>query len=433
MKKVLLVIILLFFTSSLLVASFNKKSRTVHYNKLTLKQVQEDFYELTKKIETGVPEPFYHSSKSIYDSVKNSVYHGLKENITTEEVFRLFYPLIQCLNDAHFSLHLPESTDEKISYFPLRIFIHENRLFVLEDFASENHLNKGEEIQFINGISAREIINSIKGTNYKRKSNSVFFENITENVFHKRLYSLFGFKDTFEVKTTNNTYTLKGISSENFIIQKPDHEFKILNRETGYLKINNLAFTTSSQRDSLTDFLEKNLGMLNKQPIKKLIVDIRGNLGGSSVLAKDILDYFTDTPYTLSTGVNYFHKGKHYYSAIDQMHTPAIKNKFNGKVILISDVLTYSSAHMMQVGFKHFKMGITIGQESSESLHITGEIKKITLKNSKIELISPTVNFRLPGYRENHRDYYIPDHVLYPSLSDRLENKDIFLKKALEL
>lgn len=425
-----------FLLVSIVACSFIKKEDP-HHRDLSLEQVREDFFDLTQKIESGVPNPYYYCSKQDYDSVKTSVLNKLKDGMTIQETFRVFYPLIQCLNDAHFSIHLPDEIieNENITYFPVRVIIDGDKLYALEDLSVLSQIKNGEEIYFINRIPVKEIIEKIKGTNDKRKNDQAFFEYRNEAAFHRRLYPLFGFKDSFEIKTADKTYLLNGISAKDMEVKpKPTYEFKILNAETGYLKVNSLVWETTKKRDSLKNLLESNFRILKEQSINKLIVDIRGNLGGSSVLAKDILDYFTDIPYTLSVGADYFYKGKAYYSATNELHTPLVsENKFKGKVLLISDVLTYSSAHMMQVGFKHYNMGITSGHQSSESLYITGEIKKTVLKNSGIELIAPTANFRLPGYSEAETKYYTPDYVLYPSLSERLSGNDVMLNKAIDI
>lgn len=434
LKKVTFVLFVFIFGSALFVNySVNKRSDTNDFC-LSLKQIREDFSELTEKIESGVPNAFYYCSKSDYHLIKNSVYNQLEDNMTVQEFFRVLYPLVQFLNDAHFSIHLPDNIteDKNVSYFPVKVIISENRLYTQEDLSSVKQIEKGEEILSINKKSSQEIISKIRGgVNYKNKNDQIFFEYRNEVVFHRRLYSLFEFTGTFEIETTNKTYFLEGVGSEKFdILPKEEYEFKMLNSETGYLKINRLTI----QQDSLKNFIERDFSLLKKKSVNNLILDIRGNLGGSSVLAKNVLDYFTDSPYTLSVGVDYFYKGKRYSSDTDQIHIPLIsENKFKGKIILLSDVLTYSSAHMMQVGFKYYNMGITLGQESSESLYITGEIKQTILKNSKIELIAPTVNFKLPGYSENKEEYYVPDYTIYPSLSDRLDGNDLFLYKALNI
>ncbi len=429
--KILVVVLVI---GSVIIYSFKLSNRKVVNEYLSFEEVRDDFLELTGKIETGVPDAFYYTPKAEYESIKKTVSNQLREGMTTRELFQVFYPLVQCLNDAHFSIHLPDKLMEpnNTSCFPIRVIIHENRLYVLDDLSVEKQIKKGAEILFINKLSAKEIITKIRGTKETDKNKQLFFEYRTESVFHNRLYALFGFTENFEITTTDSTYFVKGINAGILNRQLDSvYEFKTLGTETAYLKINQLTL----QPDTLKSMLEKDFALLKKQAIRKLVIDIRGNMGGNSALAKNVFDYFMDTPYTLVAGVDYFHNGKRYAADTEtKTHDPIFtKIKFKGKVILLSDVLTYSSAHMMQVGFRHYNIGVTIGNESSEALYITGEIKQTYLKNSKIELIAPTVNFKLPGYSEGQKKYYTPDYIIYPTLSDRLNDNDVILKRALNI
>lgn len=435
MKPSVLKILLVALTvSTAIIFSFKLGKRNSVNDNLSLAEVRDDFLELITKIEAGVPNAFYYSAKSEYESIKKEVSSKLRDGMTVRELFQVFYPLIRCLNDAHFSIHLPDELMEENnnSYFPLRVIIHENRLYVLEDLSTTKRIKKGTEILSINKVSAKDIIEKIRGTNLVNKNKQLFFEYRTEAVFHNRLYALFGFTGDFEIGTNDNVYFLSGIEANK--LNAPEgkiYECKILNAQTAYLKISRLTIP----QDSLKHLLEKDFALLKKESIQKLIIDIRGNLGGNSVLAKNLLDYFMDTPYTLVEGVDYFHQGKQYYSDTKaQKHNPlSSDNKYKGQVILLSDILTYSSAHMMQVGFKYYNVGITVGNGSSEALYITGEIKQTVLKNSKIELIAPTVNFKLPGYTEDQTQYYAPDFLIYPTLSERLNGVDVLLTKALAI
>lgn len=402
-----------------------------------MRGLQEDFSELVQHIETGAPEPFYRCSRAAYNALKDSVYRGLKEGMTVQEAFRAFYPLVQVLNDAHFAIYLPDSLIDKEvkGYLPVRVLLDGDRIYVLEDLSPSRQLAVGDTIYAINGISAGDLVARIRGADYARESDRLFFESRTNSVFHKRLYPLFGLKDTFELETVRGIHKLAGIPAERVDKAKgADYVFETIGPDMGYIKINSLANNGPFQRDSLKGFLERSFRSLRESSVTKLIVDIRGNLGGSSVLAKDVLDYFAPGPYTLATGMDYHDKDGPRYAADEKEHMPSVGTyKFKGKVALLSDVLTYSSAHMMQVGFLHYGMGATIGQVSPEPLYITGEIRRVFLKNSGIEAIAPTVNFRLPGYSTGGKAYFVPDHVTDPALTDRLQGRDVQLQKAIEV
>lgn len=404
---------------------------------LTKEQVAADFQQLTHIIEKGVPDPFYYSSLETYTAARSAAAAQLRSGMTIQELYRVLHPLIQCLQDAHFAIHLPDAWIEKEQprYLPLTVYIENNRIYIATDKTPDTAVGTGQEILSINGMPARQILDTLNGTTYTHTPAQRFASGYLETVFHKRLYTILGFRDTFTITTPAGTYQLKGLPEEAATLQPlPALTFHLQNPTTGYLKINSLVWTTNEQRDSLKRFLDSSFTILHNHRIQNLILDIRGNLGGSSVLAKDILDYMATEPYTLATGVDYIHKGKTYHADLTELHAPAVKDlAFRGRVVLLSDALTYSSAHMMLAGFKYYRHGTTMGTVSSQGYYITGEIRKTILEHSGIALVAPTANFRLPGYTDNRPEHFSPDHILEPSLSERLAGQDIVLQKALDL
>lgn len=165
-----------------------------------------------------------------------------------------------------------------------------------------------------------------------------------------------------------------------------------------------------------------------------MIIDIRDDLGGSLVLAIDILDCITNKPYTLDWGEESFNNGKLVRDNDTTLHIPAkFAYRFLGETILLTNGLTYSSAHMMAVGFQYYHLGTTVGQMSSEPLLITGEVQSFTLPNSKCLFYFPSSNFILPGFNENKKKHFIPDYEIYPDVSNQLKNKDTSLNFAIKL
>ena len=85
---------------------------TLQQNKdgiLSLSQVNKDFKALTIHIEKDVPHPYYACPKNNYDSVKRIVMSKLHDSMSVFELYKTIYPLVQILNDAHFSIHLPDN------------------------------------------------------------------------------------------------------------------------------------------------------------------------------------------------------------------------------------------------------------------------------------------------------------------------------------
>src|SRR5690606_3106925 len=73
--------------------SFLRDEQEPDYYNLSPEKVREDFLQLTEKIESEVPNAFYYCYQSDYNLVKNSILSQLQTNMTSQEVYQLFYPL----------------------------------------------------------------------------------------------------------------------------------------------------------------------------------------------------------------------------------------------------------------------------------------------------------------------------------------------------
>ena len=412
---------------------------------LSLSQVNEDFKSLTDHIEKDVPHPYYSCPQETYDSVKRIVAGRLKDSMSVSDVYKAFYPLVQILNDAHFSIHLSDNYKypDGTLYFPFKVIINKNQLFIDENLSSNTTIKSGEEIISINDIPVKNIIERIRSRNFKIENEENLFERL-EGVFSFRLNSLFGSRTKFSIQTKDQKIVdLPGVTKDKLVLPttKSDslYSFKILNDgtiNTGYIRIGSLIWDNehSEQRNILDSFLITSFKKIKENSIQHLIIDIRNNGGGSSVLAKDILDYITDSPYTFAWGEDDFINGKLTRTYDTILHVPAKSDyKFFGQTILLTNVFTYSSAHMMAVGFKYYHLGKTVGQISPEPLFITGEVKSFSLPNSQCLFYCPISNFILPGFEENRKSYFVPDYQVYPDLEDQLNKKDTLLNFALKL
>lgn len=200
------------------------------------------------------------------------------------------------------------------------------------------------------------------------------------------------------------------------------------------MKILSLVWDKPERRDSLDNFLKKSFKKIKDDAVPYLIIDIRNNTGGSSVLAKDIFDYITDHRLKISWEEDYFDKGKLVRDTAFAWYIPKnMADKFNGKTILLTNTLTGSAAHMMAASFKYYHLGILVGQVSGELLFIPGQDRKQVLPHTNCVLSYATANFKLPGYHEGKKEYLIPDYEVYPDLQSAINNKDTMLNFAVKL
>ena len=99
--------------------------------------------------------------------------------------------------------------------------------------------------------------------------------------------------------------------------------------------------------------------------------------------------------------------------------------RYEGKVYLLNSHTTFSSASSLAGEFKHYRMGITVGEETGGMNISSGEIIAVTLPHSGFSLWIPTKIFYMVGYDENS-----PVHGILPDVA--VPQKDA-LAKALQL
>lgn len=433
MRKIYYTIILFVF----FISSCGQKENNDRLKHLSKEEIEKDFDQLTKIIETNVPTPFYSSSKSVYDSLKKAISIDIPNYSSVKEVYKLFYPLVQTLNDAHFSIHLPDDFfSDSSKYFPLKVIIQGNKLFIKENLSVDKRIQNGDEIVKINSVSVKNIIDTIRSCNFKSASEELFFEKWNEDFFYKRLAALFNTNSPFDIEMVSGQhFKISGIYEsllKKDAVDKKEPSFKILDHKIGYLIIPSLDWNTQDGRIFFDKKIDSAFSFFQSNSVSDLVIDIRDNMGGSTLIAKDVLDYIYFKPYTLGLGETSFKNGVIKENTESNLHTPILhSNCFKGKTILLNNVLTYSSGHMMQVGFQYYKMGKTIGEKSSEPLFITGEVHNIVLKNSGLQFYYGTSNFILPGFNKARKTYYVPDVVYTPTIKEQLDGGDILLKKAI--
>ncbi|MGF7080649.1 S41 family peptidase [Mucilaginibacter sp. UYCu711] len=409
-------------------------------DKVSLDLLKADFKEITFNIESKAPNPYYLCAKSSYDSIKQKITASINKPMTTIEFYQKVSPMFTLLNDEHFSLRLDEGLVKKLElqnpdlYFPFTVFIDKDKIFIDKCLREGTAVKKGDEVLSINNVPSKEILNRFRHGMLLKSNEENYFERRNEDHFYRSLFSEMGFRNNFSLKFANKTVKIKGVQKKVITAlwdSIDDFTYVILNEKIGYLRINTLV---ADKRQKLDSGLIVFFKTLKQQRINKLIVDIRGNLGGSTKLSRDVFDYITDKKYSMDTGEEYLQNSKNVFESDTTLDAPKrMADKFIGRTILLNNVTSYSSAHMMANAFKYYKMGTVIGQISAEPLFISGEVREAITSNTKCSVYFPTKNFYLPGYEKNSASYFVPDYQVYPTINDRVKGKDPAVDLAIKI
>lgn len=317
--------------------------------KISKELVFSDIDFLVKSIEEIHPNPYCYISKTKFYSNRDSIKQLIKQETTRDELLQILIPFVRLLKDNHTQIHFPEKS---------------------------------------------------KGTDNK--------ENLDEIL-----------KDT---KSTMN--------------------YQNYGQRIGYLKVNYFAMG----RQEFAVLTDSIFNQINKDTIKNLIIDIRNNPGGDSELAYYLISSIYDKPYKGSSKIQIkrsnqygdYMKGafswwfrpflksiknlRDYYNTpiggiyeeIKGFKNPAnVPHRFSGKLYLLMNYYTGSTALGFATIFQDYKIGKIIGEETNSEVNEFGEIFPFDLPNSNLwvwcsskRYIRPSGEMTVGGLKP---DIYIKD------------------------
>jgi hypothetical protein len=449
--------------------------------------------------------PFFTKTTDIdiFEHKKDELYKTLANCTSTNEFSIYLQQLASMLNDAHTRIMLDFNGSEK---YPVEFKWVNDTMYIIglsrdisRDFVgsavkSINHIQTAQLMDMIKPFSSSEnliqtrlaseyFLNSISLLNIcgiSKGNDALHIETITGN--------------RFEISKKNNTkmvFLRKDVIQSNSI---PYYNYEI-DKKNQYChlmynscsdkldtdaQISKIAwykktvvkiglffgFISKSYNQYFHDFLNKMVYDINKNKIKRLVVDLRINGGGNSSYCVNLLyaigvdslikDYSSgikmsqllknvrpkdydeiDKKIISKNGItenrlymwSEFQESKKGASKLD--YSSIIKHRFKGEVIFLIGNRTFSSATMLAAWVKDNKLFTVAGEPSAQLPCSFGDILSFQLPNTKTRGIVSCKYWLRPDTSKCSEPYLIPD-VLVPIGFDNFKNgKDTILDWAI--
>ncbi len=417
------------------------------YNNYSKVEVKQDLNFAFEKLINIHPLFLDSSELSSYKNQFLKIEETIKDSMSQNEIYKILAPIFASINDGHTGVITPmnqrkEYTNAGGKSFPFFVDIQNDSVYVSFYCGNDKSLfQKGEQILEINGINATEIVRNMeplfsgKAINFKQRE--------VAKKFRFLIWMLYGFEDNYELSLKDNQNTIKeitvpGVSSSDFMknikrlpkAQKDFYDLKI-NRssKTASIKIKSFA-----ELNGFCVFADSAFRKINECKINNLVIDIRNNVGGRSIVVDSLLNYLTYKNYALYKKIQVRispelkdHYEKRYpdrldwinnyniddFVVLDHNEKKPINNchYFKGNLFLLTNNSTFSAAATFAGIFKNLKMGTIIGEETGGTISYFGDFWFLSTPNSKIKFYVSPKQFIQYGGEEYDRGV-VPDYIV---------------------
>ncbi|RLJ32218.1 peptidase S41-like protein [Chryseobacterium sp. 7] len=475
------------------------KNAAVLDGKFSPDQFVEDlrtFRSIREKANSGLY--VYRTQKQI-----DSIYQQAETDARNSKNIFDFYKVIanvtgfegSCHNYTDLPNHASYYLTQKPEYLPITLKNIDGRL--LQD-SKDVALPLGAEILSINGIPAKEMISRFSEYYFSDGFSMPYRETAGfERGMLDKFYIEFGthknYVISYQWNGTVKEVSLPGISLENFKkLQDSRHSLafdkKLLSEKYSFTKegagiyrlsVRGFDFATGKEDPAykkFSAFLDQMMDVLEREKIENLIIDLRGNTGGTGALYEKVFSYLTQrpfrdshyaytqfnevpmeeklviTPLFLSNGVkdkyglNAYLKqlypkdvqGKYYWA--DDKNPSIMPNDrtFKGQLYLLVDQRVASAASHLASLIKSYTNAIVIGKETvggyyehNGHLPLVYELPNTGIQTgfSIVHVIQDAQN--LPDQKRGQG--IIPHIKIQQTDQEFLDHTDVYLKKVSEL
>lgn len=398
---------------------------------------RDDLDQLGKTLEEIHPNVFRFMSKTEFWKLVEEKKSRITPNTTYGEFAWHCNEIIAAANCSHTSAggFFPEWEMLPAALrFPLRVYLVEGQLFVIDNSGNEEKVAVRDEIVTINGTPVSSLIRDI----YNHIPSQGLIETSKRHDFNfwargMIAYAL-NFPEKFEItlKGKKQSVVLNTDSPRQNNYEPPFKNpcpdnlcLEILeDPKAAILSIASFNYYWWNNLDEFEAFMDKSFKEIAARGIEELIIDVRFNGGGSNHSSIYLLRYLSDRPFT-------------YYSEVMYDEETGIQmpfeNAYKGKCYFLIDGNGNSTTgHFMSI-VKDLNLGTIIGEELGSNQLCTAGQKICRLSNTGLEYYVANVTVVSSATSLPDEKGILPDHYVSQSIDNYLNNKDVVKTFALEL
>lgn len=416
-----------------------------------------DLQFMVNTLENVHPDIYHSLCKDSFSLKLNEEIDKLPEKVTELEFFKICARLTSYFRTGHTR---PRENLLGAKFilgraFPYETIVIDDRLFVINNLSLFGLIPVGSEIIEINGKSTIQIIGEwSKLVSYENIAyrNNLITKPINIGIWNDfRSYKI-KYKDPDNRKIKEKDVN-GGIASNMYLflklkIKRPK-EFIYTELTT---KIGYIGFFGCTDLKNYRQFYESTFRELRTKDIKHLIIDIRNNGGGYTIIGDELMQYVFLQPFKvvdstkvkvskelLATGKVERKLGEglkeigHIYTITTnpyQLRENPLR--FNGKSYLLINGGTFSAGQGFASAYKCYGKGTIIGEETGGFTVNFGDVHIFELPNTRLKIMTSWEQAFSSCGIDNQRGV-IPDIEVENTIDDYINHKDRALEYTLDL
>ncbi len=400
-------------------------------------KLQEDFREMRKILEENHPALYDYTDKHTLDSLFEYHYSQIDKPLKFNEIYKNLSSVLSRIGCGHTKLWIPSDYWYAVpdNFFPFKLHFSKDKIYVDGHYSADTTIPDGSEIISINNKPIHEIISDLESITSSDAFIKAFKSKSVEKNFSKEYALYYGYPEIFGIKYISpgklkeEETRLLPVDFEK-INKYPDRGDELslkLSVETNSALLTINTFIYYDQQEMFRKFIDSSFLSIQKEKIKNLIIDLRGNDGGDPFCSSYLLSYIENDP------VPYFAENYGRYKSLSEP-IPMAANHFAGNIYTLINGSCFSTTGHFCALLKYNHIGKLVGTETGATYTCTGSVLYKNLKNTHLILGTARKQRYNAAVRNMDRSRgVIPDYHVERSQNDIITNSDTELNFVLDM
>jgi len=406
----------------------------------SLEELQADFSQFRKRLESS--SPLLYTDKNELSQLFDAQYELLHAGMDQLDFVRILSPIVSELRCGHSHVYVSPDYEtylkEQDLYLPLDIRVIEDRLYTVADF---DIIPAGSEVTAINGLAASNIVatllSNIPADGFNETKKYYLLNQDFSYVYNYYLGGTSSGEFSVDYLTTRSqilhTAAVEGVQgkSGSFVLRLPytasissEIYYKEIHDDYALLRIK---LFMGFDRKEYNAFLEEFFREVADKNVTNVVLDLRGNWGGSPGPAIELYSYLISEPSP------FLGKVSHPLYFMFRRPVKPNQNSFTGNLYTLMDGACFSTTGQFLALLKHHEIGTLVGEESGGGVICTDSSREITLRNTGVRLYSSSRPYEAAAPSLTGGKGIRPAVEVRLTLADYMYGSDPVLVKTLNL